>query len=143
MRSLFARVTGGIMREGGSQLGNDVEQALAFIDAHLGERLTLLKIADELHLSPYHFAHVFKRTVGIAPHQYVMQRRLERARQLIAHTKLPIVTIALELGYANQSHFSEAFHRATGVTPLSYRLRGQRANLQLQAQVFGIPRPRA
>ena len=91
-------------------------------DAHLGERLTLVKIADELHLNPYHFAHVFKRTVGIAPHQYVMQRRMERAKQLLAQTNLPIVMIALELGYASQSHFSEAFHRATGETPLSHRL---------------------
>jgi len=111
------------MRDGGSRLGHGVQQALEFIDAHLGEELTLLKIADELHLSPYHFAHVFKRTVGIAPHKYVMQQRMERAKQLLAHTNLPIVTIALELGFANQSHFSEAFHRATGVTPLSYRLR--------------------
>jgi AraC-like DNA-binding protein len=100
-----------------------LQQALEFIDAHLGERLTLLKIADEAQLSPYHFAHVFKRFTGIAPHQYVMQRRLERAKQLLAGTDLAIAEIAAELGYASQSHFSEAFHHATGVTPLTYRLR--------------------
>ncbi len=81
-----------------------------------------MTIADEVRLSPYHFAHVFKRKIGIAPHQYVMQRRLERAEQLLAHTDLPIVAIAVELGYASQSHFSEQFHRETGVTPLNYRL---------------------
>ena len=99
-----------------------VQRALAYIDAHLGERLTLAEIANELKLSPYHFAHVFKRLIGIAPHQYVMQQRLERAKRLLAHTNLSIAAIAVELGYASQSHFSEAFHHATGVTPLTYRL---------------------
>ena len=111
------------MREGESQFGQGVQQALAFIDAHLGDRLTLVKIADEVKLSPYHFAHVFKRSIGVAPHQYVMRRRLERAKQLLTQTNLPIAEIAAELGYANQSHFSEAFHRDTSITPLSYRLR--------------------
>ncbi|MGB8436467.1 MAG: AraC family transcriptional regulator [Burkholderiales bacterium] len=99
-----------------------MQQALDFIDAHLGERLTLMAIADEVRLSPYHFAHVFKRLIGVAPHQYVMQQRLERAKHLLVHTSLPIVAIAVELGYANQSHFSEQFHRETGLTPLIYRL---------------------
>jgi AraC-like DNA-binding protein len=98
-----------------------LQQALEFIDAHLGERLTLVKIADAARLSPYHFAHIFKRFTGIAPHQYVMQRRLERAKQLLADTDLPIAEIAAELGYASQSHFSEAFHHTTSVTPLTYR----------------------
>ena len=100
-----------------------MQHALQFIDAHLGERLTLAAIADEVKLSPYHFAHTFKRAMGVAPHQYVGRRRLERAKQLLAHTNLPIVAIAVELGFANQSHFSEVFHRATGATPLTYRLR--------------------
>jgi len=99
-----------------------VQRALEFIDAHLGERLTLMKIAGEVKLSPHHFAHVFKRVIGIAPHQYVLQRRLERAKVLLAHTNLPIVEIATELGFANQSHFSEVFHRETGMTPLRFRL---------------------
>ena len=99
-----------------------LQQALEFIDAHLGEQLTLVKIAHEARLSPYHFAHIFKRFTGIAPHQYVMRRRLARAKLLLAQTDVPILTIALELGYANQSHFSEVFHRATGVTPLTFRL---------------------
>jgi AraC-like DNA-binding protein len=99
-----------------------LRQALKFIDAHLGERLTLVKIADEARLSPYHFAHIFKRFTGVAPHQYVMQRRLERAKHLLGDTDLPIADIAAQLGYASQSHFSEAFHHTTGVTPLTYRL---------------------
>ncbi len=100
-----------------------MQRALEFIDAHLGERLSLVRMAGEVRLSPFHFAHLFKHEVGVAPHQYVIQRRLERAKVLLVRTNLPIVTIALDLGFANQSHFSEVFHRETGVTPLSFRLR--------------------
>lgn len=96
-------------------------EALAYIDAHLGERLTLPSIAGTVGSSAYHFAHAFKRSVGIAPHQYVMQRRLDRAKELLENTDLPIAEVALAVGCANQSHFSALFHKATGVTPLSYR----------------------
>ena len=86
------------MREDESQFGHGVQQALEFIDAHLGDRLTLVRIADAVKLSPHHLAHVFKRSTGIAPHQYVMQQRLERAKHLLAQTNLPIVEIATGLG---------------------------------------------
>lgn len=101
--------------------GPKVRQAQAFIDAHLGERLTLPDIAGLLEMSPYHFAHVFKRATGIAPHQYVIRRRMERGKELLVSTDLPIADIALAVGFANQSHFSAAFHRATGLTPQAYR----------------------
>lgn len=100
-----------------------MQHALDFIDAHLGERLTLVALANQVKLNPYYFAHAFKRATGVAPHQYVVRRRLERAKQLLAHTNLPIVAIAVELGFASQSHFSDVFHRETGVTPLTFRLR--------------------
>ena len=101
--------------------GHGVERALAFIEAHLGERLTLPAIAHDLGVNPYHFAHLFKRSLGIAPHQYVMRRRVERAKVLLAQTHLPIADIAFALGFANQSHFSALFRRATGLTPHAYR----------------------
>jgi AraC family transcriptional regulator len=111
-----------MVRESVSHRPATMCHALEFIDAHLGERLTLVRMADEVRLSPFHFAHLFKRQVGVAPHQYVMRRRLERAKVLLVQTNLPIVTIAMDLGFANQSHFSEIFHRETGDSPLSFRL---------------------
>jgi AraC family transcriptional regulator len=99
-----------------------VAEALAVMDAHLGERLTLPRLAALLDVSPFHLAHVFKHATGVAPHQYLVRRRLERARDLLARTKLPIADIALAVGFASQSHFSASFHRATGVTPQAYRL---------------------
>ena len=98
-----------------------MQQALAFIDSHLGDDLTLPQMAEALCVSPHHFAHVFKQKVGVPPHQYVIRRRVERAKSLLDSTDLPIVEIALSVGCANQSHFSALFHRFTGLTPLSYR----------------------
>jgi AraC family transcriptional regulator len=98
-----------------------VERALAFIDAHLGAGLTLPRIARALEVSPHHFAHLFKRTTGVAPHRYVMQRRVEKAKELLLATDLPIAAIAYDVGCASQSHFCALFHRATGVTPQVYR----------------------
>jgi AraC family transcriptional regulator len=98
-----------------------MQQALAFIDSHLGDDLTLSYIAEALCVSPHHFAHVFRQAVGVAPHQYVIRRRVERAKELLDTTELPIVEIALSVGCANQSHFSALFHRVTGLTPHAYR----------------------
>jgi AraC family transcriptional regulator len=98
-----------------------MQRALAFIDSHLDDDLRLPQIAETLGVSPYHFAHVFRRAVGIAPHKYVIRRRVERAQELLDTTDLPLVEIALSVGCANQSHFSAMFHRVTGLTPQSYR----------------------
>lgn len=104
-----------------------VQDVIRFIDRNLGERLTLVEMATVLELNPYHFAHVFKQATGLAPHQYVIQRRLARAKQLLGTTNLPIAEVALAVGCANQSHFSALFHRATGMTPLAYRIRNKAA----------------
>ena len=98
-----------------------IEQALAFIENRLDDDLTLPHIAEALGVSPHHFAHVFKLAVGVAPHQYVIRRRVERAKALLDTTDLPIVEVALAVGCANQSHFSALFHRVTGLTPHCYR----------------------
>ena len=98
-----------------------MQRALAFIDSHLGDDLTLPHMAEAVGVSPHHFAHVFRTTVGVAPHQYVIRRRVERAKELLDTTDLPIVEIALSVGCANQSHFSAMFHRVTGLTPHAYR----------------------
>jgi AraC-like DNA-binding protein len=103
-----------------------VQEVLAFIDQNLGERLTLPDMAQVLAINSYHFAHVFKQATGLAPHQYLIRRRLARAKQLLAGTALPIAEVALAVGCANQSHFSALFRRAAGMTPLNYRLRNCR-----------------
>ncbi|HEX7273394.1 MAG TPA: AraC family transcriptional regulator [Casimicrobiaceae bacterium] len=98
-----------------------LERATDYINDNLREDLTLETISRTLSMSPYHFAHVFKQTVGLTPHRYVVERRMERAKSLLQETTLPIVEIAQQVGYSNQSHFSTVFHRLTGRTPRRYR----------------------
>ena len=92
-----------------------------YIEAHLDDRLTLTDLASIACLSPYHFSRSFKRTVGIGPARYVIQRRLERAKALMRRTSQPLASIAQEVGFVDQSHLTSVFRRETGVTPGHFR----------------------
>ena len=98
-----------------------LERATDYINDNLRENLTLKDIAQTLSMSPYHFAHVFKLTVGLTPHRYVIERRMERAKSLLRDTALPVTQVAHQVGYSNHSHFSTVFHRLTGHSPRRYR----------------------
>jgi AraC family transcriptional regulator len=98
-----------------------LERVTEFIDDHLRDSLTLEEISQSLSMSPYHFAHLFKQTAGLTPHRYVTQRRIELAKALLRETELSVTQIALQVGYASQSHFSVVFHQCTGQTPRQYR----------------------
>ncbi len=105
-----ARVHGGL-----SSLAK--RRVLEMIDAGLDARLTIESLAQEVGLSSAHFARAFKQTLGRAPHQYLLGRRLERARQLIETTDASLSDIAQRTGFADQAHFTRLFKRAFGATP--------------------------
>ena len=92
-----------------------------YVQLHLGEDISLAAIANELAFSPFHLAHVFKQTTGLSLHQYVLQQRMARAKALLSLSRLSLVQIAAELGFANQSHFGTVFKKCTGATPKGYR----------------------
>jgi AraC family transcriptional regulator len=92
-----------------------------YIEAHLGEDLSLLTLATEAGLSAVHFAREFKRVTGSAPHQYVLGRRLERSRALLARGDRSITEVALTVGFSSQSHLTTAFRRVYRTTPAAYR----------------------
>src|SRR5262249_52819885 len=96
-------------------------RAMEYIDAHLGDDLTLCDIAAALAMSSGHFAHAFRHTVGMPPHRYVLCRRIEHAKWLLRNSDLPITQIAQQIGCSSPSSFSFLFHRATGITPTNYR----------------------
>jgi len=98
-----------------------VRQALGFMRANLQEDLSLSDIAEAVGLSVYHFARAFRASVGVPPHQYLIQLRISRARELLAGSDLSLAKIALETGFKSQSHFTYAFKRALRVTPREYR----------------------
>jgi AraC family transcriptional regulator len=92
-----------------------------FIEANLEHNLTLAEIAQEAELSLYHFARAFKQTTGMTPIQFLMQQRIERAKQLLARSEMPLSEIALNVGFKNQSHFTTLFRKFTEMTPKAWR----------------------
>lgn len=96
--------------------------ALEYIDAHLCGDLSLDAIAAAANLSTFRFARGFRRALGQPPHQYIIGRRLERARDLLRTTQESIGEVARRVGFATQSHFTAVFSRRCGVSPQRYRL---------------------
>lgn len=92
-----------------------------FILSHLREDLSLEALAQQVGFSSYHFARLFRQTTGESPHQFVLHQRIERAQYLLIKTDLPLVYVAIESGFANQSHLTQAFKRYLGLTPRTYR----------------------
>jgi AraC family transcriptional regulator len=94
-----------------------------YIEEHLDAGPTLEQLAAVARLSPYHFARQFKAATGLPPHQYVIARRVERARQLLqAGTDLSLAEVALHAGFSDQSVFCLHFKRLVGVTPRQFRM---------------------
>ena len=89
--------------------------------AHLAKDLGLEDLAAVVDLSPQHFARAVCQSTGLPPHRWLTNQRIERARDLLATGNLPIAEIALDCGFADQSHLTTAFRKATGVTPGAYR----------------------
>lgn len=98
-----------------------LRRVLDHIEARLGEDLSLAELAGVACLSPFHFSRCFKRAVGIGPQRYVAHRRIERAKEMIRTTDEPLAAVAQAMGFADQSHFTNAFRRETGATPARFR----------------------
>lgn len=96
---------------------------LSYIDEHLREDLRLHAIATAAGLSVSHLKVLFRRSVGLPVHQYVVQRRISRAVELLRQDGLPISQVALEVGFAHQSHLAMHMRRLLGITPLECRRR--------------------
>lgn len=100
---------------------HQLTKAKAFFEERLGEDVTLDDVARHIGVSPRHFARAFRQSVGLPPHQWLLRRRIERARELLKSSDSPIAQVAVICGFADQSHFTSTFRRSTGVTPARYR----------------------
>ncbi|HEY2474542.1 MAG TPA: AraC family transcriptional regulator [Candidatus Cybelea sp.] len=99
----------------------DLKRVLAYIRDRLGAELTLAEIAEVANVSLSHFNVRFRQSMGTSVHQYVMRKRVERAAELLTRTQLPICDIALQAGFANQSHLALRMRRQIGLSPKALR----------------------
>lgn len=98
-----------------------IRLAVELMHAHLHRDLPLEEIASAAHLSPFHFARLFKKLTGATPHAYLAGLRATRAQQLLAETDLAVTEVGARVGYMSSSHFARAFRQATGISPSAYR----------------------
>lgn len=92
-----------------------------YVTTHLGEKVTLADMAAAARLSRMHFAALFLRATGMRPHQYLLQRRIAAAQELLLDANQPIIQIAIQVGFQTQAHFTTVFKKITGVTPAKWR----------------------
>jgi AraC family transcriptional regulator len=97
-----------------------VDRIRDYVEAHLGSDLRIAQLADLVDLSPQHFSRLFKLSLGMTPHRYVLRRRVEAAERML-RTDATIVEIAYALGFSSQAHFTQVFRRYAGTTPSQLR----------------------
>jgi len=104
-----------------------LRQVFDHIEDNLAENISLGDLAAVVGLSVSHFKVLFREAVGLSPHQYLIRRRVERAKNLLGEGKLSISQIATESGFAHQSHLARHMHRVLGVAPQALRKRYENA----------------
>lgn len=98
-----------------------LSQVLDYIHDHLEQDVKLADLAALLDISQFHFSHLFKQAIGTSPYQYLLQQRIERAKQLLKESDHSIMDIAFLCGFNSHSHLSKQFRQLTGMTPKAYR----------------------
>ena len=102
-------------------LGSRLRRVTGFIQDNLNRQLTLLDLSAVVHMSPYHFARLFKQSTGVPPHRFVVEQRIARASALLREPQLSIGEVGRLVGFRTPSHFTAAFRRMTGITLSAYR----------------------
>jgi AraC family transcriptional regulator len=113
-RSLLSQAIGGLAP-------SKLRRTIAYIHGHLEQALSLATLAAVAQTSPAHFARQFKQATGRTPHQYVITCRMAYAQRLLVETDLPLSEISLQVGCADQSHFTALFRKHVSLTPQEYR----------------------
>ena len=117
----YSSVKSDIREHKGGLAPNRLRRVLEYIHENLAEDVRLSALAQVAGLSPHRFAHNFKHSTGLSPHQYVIRERVEWAKRMLRETDMTVTTIAYALGCGSASRLTLLFHRATGVTPSAYR----------------------
>ncbi len=118
-----------------------LRRAQAMMDAHLDANIRVADLAAPCGLSASYFVQAFKKTTGMTPHRWLMQRRVDKAKELLRNSGMPAADVALACGFANQSHFTRVFSGAVGCPPGEWRRRMRRPQMDVPASIFGSMDP--
>jgi AraC family transcriptional regulator len=98
-----------------------LKRVLEYIEANLDKNMTLAELASVVNMSLYYFAVLFRQSTGLSPHRYVLNRRVERAKELLRNPKLSVLDVSINVGFEHQNNFARAFRRVSGVSPTQFR----------------------
>jgi AraC family transcriptional regulator len=117
----YATVKPGLYGIGGRIPPARLKQVLDYIEAHVDRQTHLSDLAETASMSPFYFARLFKNSVGVSPHRYVMRRRIERAKELLRRSSMSVLEIGVRVGYLDARHFRGVFRREAGLSPNEFR----------------------
>lgn len=100
---------------------DDIDTALGYIKRKYFEPITLKAVADVVYISPSHFSRIFKEQVGVTVVEYLTDYRLDKSKNLLKTTSLPMDAIAVRTGFTSSAYFARTFRRSEGITPSEYR----------------------
>jgi transcriptional regulator GlxA family with amidase domain len=115
------RPSASVARSRGGLLPGAIRRVRQYIETHLDEKLSLQTLAGVAGVSKFHFGRAFKQSEGVTPHDYLIQCRVRRTKELLAGTDLPISEVAVSAGFFDQSHCVRRFRERVGVCPRVYR----------------------
>jgi AraC family transcriptional regulator len=98
-----------------------LKRVLDYVEAHFADAIGLADLAAEARLSEYHFARLFRETIGVSPHRYVTFRRVQEAQRWLERSQSPLSEIASATGFSSQAKFAQVFRSLTGLSPREYR----------------------
>jgi AraC family transcriptional regulator len=98
-----------------------LRRVIGFVQAHLHQEVSLMQMAEEANLSPAYFSQMFRESTGVAPHQFVLRARVERAKELLRKQDRRVLDVAIQCGFQTQQHFARVFRTLCGMNPTQFR----------------------
>ncbi len=98
-----------------------VRVVVDYLEGHIADQTTIAQLSALLDLSRFHFIRAFKKTVGMSPHKFILQRRIERARELLADENLSVAEVAGRTGFNGAAQLTRVFRQIVGTTPTAFR----------------------
>ncbi|MEW6357976.1 MAG: AraC family transcriptional regulator [Planctomycetota bacterium] len=124
-RAIEAARNGGSPATSDERVAEIVESTKAYIDEHVAFPIALDDLSENVYLSPYYLSRLFKKETGYSPIKFVIEKKMELARDLLTGTNLKVIDIAVRVGYQNPYYFFRLFKKIVGMTPSEYRRRAR------------------